>query len=78
MLAVFGFGPVELLVVLFGMGLGVLAFAFWIWMLVDCIRNRGLGADEKLIWVLVIALTHFVGALIYLAIGYPKNLPGHV
>jgi len=39
--------------------------AFWIWMLVDCVRNRNIGSDEKVVWVVVIALLHFLGALIY-------------
>ena len=73
MFAVLGFGIIEVLAVMCAMALTLLAFAFWIWMLVDCIRNRGVTADEKLVWVLVIALTHFVGALIYYVVGRPKN-----
>jgi len=69
MLAVFGIGGGEILLVMFGLAMAFLFFAFWVWMLVDCIRNPALGTNEKLIWVLVIALTHFIGALIYLLVG---------
>jgi uncharacterized membrane protein len=50
------------------------AFAFWIWALIDAIRvpeDRAYREGTKLVWVLVIALTHFVGAVIYLLVGRP-------
>ena len=51
-------------------------FAFWIWMLVHAIQNKGLSDGEKIGWVLAIALLHFLGALLYFFIGRPKaNLP---
>ena len=56
---------------LFLIGLGL--FAFWVWMLVDCLTNQGLPGTEKLVWVLVIVFTHFLGALIYLFVGRPKR-----
>ncbi|MSU59790.1 MAG: PLDc_N domain-containing protein [Pedosphaera sp.] len=46
--------------------------AFWIWMLVHAIQNKGLNETEKIVWVLVIALVHFLGALIYFFVGRPK------
>ncbi len=39
--------------------------AFWIWMLVDCLKNEPSGSNDKLIWVLVILFGHFLGAVIY-------------
>ena len=42
-----------------------LTFAFWVWMLVDCLQNEPSEGNEKLIWVLVIVLLYAVGALIY-------------
>jgi uncharacterized RDD family membrane protein YckC len=69
MFAVFGLGGLEILLVIPILGIVFLCFAFWVWMLVDCIRNPGLGTDEKLIWVLVIALTHFIGAVVYFFAG---------
>ncbi|MEX0774892.1 MAG: PLD nuclease N-terminal domain-containing protein [Phycisphaeraceae bacterium] len=44
---------------------GLLAMAFWIWMLVDCLTKMPSEGNDKVIWVLVIVLTHWVGALIY-------------
>jgi hypothetical protein len=53
--------------------LGLIVFAFWVWMLIDCLTNEALEGNERLVWVLVIALTHFVGAVIYFFVGRPKR-----
>jgi hypothetical protein len=68
-----GFGILELFLVLFLAPLAVLTFAFWIWMLVHAITNNGLTDIEKLIWVIVILFTHFIGAAIYFFVGRPKR-----
>ena len=57
-------GPTEVIVLL-AMPLVLAFFAFWVWMLVDCVRNPGLTDSERLIWAIVICLTHFIGALVY-------------
>lgn len=70
------FGFVELLflplLLLLIVPLGIAMFAFWIWMLVHAIQNKGLTDGEKVGWVLAIALVHFIGALLYFFIGKPK------
>jgi Phospholipase_D-nuclease N-terminal len=48
-------------------------FAFWIWMLISAIQNKGLNEGEKVAWVLVIALLHLLGAILYFIIGHPKR-----
>ncbi|VVB94678.1 Uncharacterised protein [uncultured archaeon] len=60
-----------------GIGIGViliiaaaLLFVFWLWMLIDCLKRpddkfAAVGNNAKLIWVLVIIFTGFIGALIY-------------
>ena len=68
-----GFGILELFLVLLLAPLCLLTFAFWIWMLVHAITNDGLTDIEKLIWVIVILFTHFIGALIYFFVGRPKR-----
>ncbi|GER88276.1 hypothetical protein KDW_24380 [Dictyobacter vulcani] len=49
---------------IFGL-VGILATIFWIWMLVDCLKNEPSEGNDKILWVLVIILTHGVGAIIY-------------
>ena len=54
-----------LAVMLVMLPIALAAFAFWIWMLISAIQNKGLTDGEKIAWVLVVALLHFLGALIY-------------
>jgi hypothetical protein len=58
---------------LFVLPIALAVFAFWIWMLVSAIQNKGLTDGEKIAWVLVIALLHFLGAIIYFFVGHPKR-----
>ena len=74
------FGIVKLLflplILLFALPIALAMFAFWVWMLVHAAQNKGLGDGEKVAWVLIIALLHFLGALIYFFVGRPKgNIP---
>ena len=65
-----------LLLGLFLLPLALAMTAFWIWMLISAAQNKGVTEGEKIAWVLVIALLHFIGALIYFFVGHPKrNLP---
>ena len=63
----------SLIATLFAFLLVAAAFAFWIWMLISAIQNKGINSNEKVIWVLVIIFLHFLGALIYFLIGHPKR-----
>lgn len=67
------FGGAEILLLLFALPLALLALAFWVWMLVDAAQNKGLTQDERVVWIIVVALLHFLGALIYLIFGRPKR-----
>ncbi len=66
-------GGWELLLILFVYPICFALFAFWIWMLVDCIRNKALSDGEKIAWTLVILVTHALGAFIYLVAGRKKT-----
>lgn len=75
MLAAIGLGGGEiilLMAMLILVPLALACFAFWVWMLVHAIQNKGLTDGEKVGWVLAIALVHFLGALLYFFIGRPK------
>ena len=52
------------------------AGVFWIWSLVDAIRvpdESAFRAGTKVVWVVVIAVTGFIGSLVYMAIGRPRT-----
>jgi hypothetical protein len=66
-------GIIGLFAILFLTTIGLLAFIFWIWMLIDVIQNKGLTDGEKVGWVLAVVFLHFLGALLYFFIGHPKR-----
>lgn len=49
--------------------------AFWIWMLVDCLKNEPSTGNDKLIWVLIIVLLGGLGAVIYFLVRRPSRPP---
>ncbi len=53
--------------------IALLAFIFWIWMIIDVIQNKGLTDGEKIGWVLAVIFLHIIGALLYFFIGRPKG-----
>lgn len=65
-----GFALMWLFFAAVGIGLTV----FWIWMLVDCIQKEPPQGNDRLIWVLVIVLVGWIGALIYLLARRPQRI----
>ncbi len=43
----------------------ILVSIFWVWMIVDCATRNFKNKSDKIVWILVIILTHFVGAFVY-------------
>lgn len=56
---------------------GIGGTIFWIWMLIDCATNEPSEGNDKLVWILVIVLTHALGALIYLLARRPDRMRLH-
>jgi hypothetical protein len=63
-----GFG--ELFVLAFLL-IGILGTAFWIWMIVDCATKD--KDPERVIWIIVIVFTHFIGAVLYFLVRRPSR-----
>ncbi len=59
---------------LLGMALTVFSFVLWIWALIDCLQNEPSTGNEKIVWVIVILLTHWIGALLYLFVRRPQRI----
>lgn len=55
----------------------LLATVFWVWMLVDCATKEPDQGNDKVVWILVILFTHWVGALIYFLIRRPERIRDH-
>jgi hypothetical protein len=62
-----------LLFLVFGIGGTIL----WIWMIMDCATEEQSAGNAKLTWLLIIVLTHCIGALIYLLVRRPKRIQQH-
>lgn len=60
-------------VFLVGVILSVLAFALWIWAIVDCAMNEPSEGNTKIVWVLIIVFTNWIGALLYLIVRRPQR-----
>jgi hypothetical protein len=67
-----GLGGAEALVLLM-IPLALAGTALWIWMIVDCASNEIGPGDDRLIWILVIVFTGWIGALIYLIVRRQKR-----
>jgi len=51
----------------------LLTTVFWLWMLVDCVKNKSLSRTRKIVWFLVIFFTHLIGAIAYFIFGRSTN-----
>ncbi len=67
-------GFFELIIIFMVFGVGFLGTIFWIWMLADCLTKEPSQNNDKVLWVLVIAVTHFVGALLYFFLRRPQRI----
>ncbi len=54
-----------------GLGTGLILilpialFAFWIWMLVECLTKEPSEGNDRIIWVLVLVFLNYFGAALY-------------
>ncbi|MFQ3548283.1 MAG: PLDc N-terminal domain-containing protein, partial [Armatimonadota bacterium] len=62
------FSAVFMLIFLFAGLFGLLATAFWIWMIVDCIQNEPKDGNDRIVWILILIFTGVLGGLLYLFI----------
>ena len=53
--------------------IGIAGTILWIWMIIDCATNEPPEGNEKIVWILIIVFTHWIGALIYLIVRRPER-----
>jgi hypothetical protein len=56
--------------------LSLVGLGLWLWALVDCIQvpdDSMYESGNKLVWVLIIVLLNWIGAILYFLIGRPKG-----
>jgi len=47
---------------------------FWVMMIIECAAKESSQGNTKLIWILIIVLTHWIGALIYYFVRRPQRI----
>jgi len=62
---------IALVIILAVLNIG--GIVLWIWMLIDCVTNEPSEDNNKIVWILVIALAGWIGALIYLFVRRPRR-----
>jgi hypothetical protein len=67
-------GLFELMFAMTFFAVAVLGTLFWIWMLVDCATKEPDTGSNKIVWVVLIALTHWIGAAIYFFVRRPQRI----
>ena len=72
-LCMFGIGIQEIIVMLIGLLIPVLAIALLIWALVDILKSEFTGSN-KIIWVIVVLLLPLLGSILYFAIGTKQKI----
>ncbi len=55
------------------LGLGVLGTGFCVWMLVDCATKEPDEGNSKVVWTLIIVITHLIGAALYFFVRRPQR-----
>jgi hypothetical protein len=54
--------------------IGLAAFAFWLWMLIDCATKESAEANTKVVWIVIIAVTGVIGAGLYWLMRRPQRM----
>jgi H+/Cl- antiporter ClcA len=69
------FGIAEIIVIIVSVFL-LAGSIFWIWAILDCARYESPADNDKIVWILIILLLHWVGALLYTLVRRPQRLSG--
>ena len=59
---------------MFSVVLSLAALGFWVWMLVDCVSNEPNEGNDKIVWILIIVLTGWIGGLVYYFARRPQRI----
>ena len=62
-------------ILIFGFfGVGLLGTIFWIVEIVACVTKESSEGNTKIVWLLIILFTHFLGAALYYFIRRPERI----
>jgi hypothetical protein len=69
-------GVPEVFLIIGAAGVALLLTVLWIWMLVNCIQRLVAGDKGMIAWLVVLLLTHALGAVVYGFAAY-RRLPAN-
>lgn len=55
-------------------GLTILAFIFWLWVLVDCVTKEPSEGNDKIVWTILIIFLPLIGSILYYFIRRPERI----
>jgi hypothetical protein len=55
-------------------GIALLAFLFWIFVLIDCVTKEPSEGNDKIAWMLFILWVPLIGAILYYVIRRPERI----
>jgi hypothetical protein len=55
-------------------GLIMMAFVFWVWVLVDCVTKESSEGNDKIVWTLLIIFVPWIGAILYYFVRRPERV----
>lgn len=59
------------------LGISVGGTVLWIWMIIDCATNEPSEGNDKIVWILILIFTNWIGALVYLVVRRPQRIRQH-
>lgn len=69
-----GFSIFFFLIWAFIMIVGIGGTIFWIWVIIDVAKRDFKKSDDKTLWILIVVLTGFIGAIIYYFLIVRQNI----
>ncbi len=51
---------------------GIALTIFWVFMIIDCVKNEPSTGNDRVVWLLVLFFLHVIGAVIYY---YVRKVP---
>lgn len=64
------------MIALFAFSFVIGLLAFWIYCVVDIVKSEFKNSNDKIIWLILILMVPFLGAILYIAVGKTQKLEG--
>jgi hypothetical protein len=66
-------GLYEIIIIALVIIFGVFGTIFWVWAILDCAQNESPSDNDKIVWILIILLLHWLGAGLYTIVRRPQR-----